>query len=83
MLHHITCDVMILLHTMQQNKKWRGVKIMAVKNNKKRIMITLTEQQVAQLETQSQKTGFSKSALVALALQEKMKDERASESMKA
>lgn len=46
---------------------------MAVKNNKKRIMITLTEQQVAQLETQSQKTGFSKSALVALALQEKMK----------
>lgn len=56
---------------------------MAVKNNKKRIMITLTEQQVAQLETQSQKTGFSKSALVALALQEKMKDERASESMKA
>lgn len=42
---------------------------MAVKNNKKRIMITLTEEQVAQLETQSQKTGFSKSALIALALQ--------------
>lgn len=57
---------------MQQNKKWRGVKIMAVKNNKKRIMITLTEEQVAHLETQSQKTGFSKSALIALALQDKI-----------
>ena len=46
---------------------------MAVKKNQKRIMITLTEEQVAYLETQSQQTGFSKSSLVALALQDKMK----------
>lgn len=46
---------------------------MATSKNKKRIMITLTDEQIMYLEKQSQTAGISKSAVVALALQEKMK----------
>ena len=49
-----------------------GSYLMTVKQTKKRLMITLTDEQIAYLENQSQKTGVSKSSVIALALQEKM-----------
>lgn len=49
---------------------------MAVSENKKRIMISLTVKQNEELEVLAKKKGFSKSAIVILALEEYMKGEK-------
>lgn len=49
---------------------------MTVSENKKRIMISLTETQNNELEELAKKRGFSKSAIVALAIDEYKKGEK-------
>lgn len=49
---------------------------MAVSENKKRIMISLTVKQNEELEALAKKKGFSKSAIVALAIEEYKKGQK-------
>lgn len=49
---------------------------MAVSENKKRVMISLTNEQKEELEEISKKTGLSKSAIVILAIQEYKKGQK-------
>lgn len=49
---------------------------MAVSEKKKRIMISLTEEQSKELEKMAKEKGFSKSAIVALALEEYKKGQK-------
>ena len=49
---------------------------MAVSEEKKRIMISLTVEQNKELEELAKKKGFSKSAIVALALEEYKKGQK-------
>lgn len=54
----------------------RGVVKMAVSDEKKRIMISLTNAQNEELEKMAKKRGFTKSAIVALALEEYKKGQK-------
>ncbi len=49
---------------------------MAVSDNKKRIMISLTEEQNKELESMAKERGFTKSAIVAIALEEYKKGQK-------
>ncbi|MCE4958073.1 transcriptional regulator [Macrococcoides caseolyticum] len=46
---------------------------MAVKENKKRVMVSLSNDVFLELEKMSQKTGLSKSALITMWINEKKK----------
>lgn len=49
---------------------------MAVSNEKKRVMISLTNEQNEELEKMAKKRGFTKSAIIALALEEYKKGQK-------
>ena len=49
---------------------------MAISENKKRIMISLTKEQDEELKKLAKKKGFSKSAIVAIALEEYKKGQK-------
>ena len=57
-----------------ENKK--GGKNLAISENKKRIMISLTKEQDEELKKLAKKKGFSKSAIVAIALEEYKKGQK-------
>lgn len=50
--------------------------MLAVTDGKKRIMISLTEKQNDELEKLAKEKGFSKSAIIALALEEYKKGQK-------
>lgn len=62
--------IIYLLNLVKENLQ------MTVSENKKRIMISLTETQNNELEKLAKKRGFSKSAIVALAIDEYKKGEK-------
>ncbi|HHW9824864.1 TPA: CopG family transcriptional regulator [Staphylococcus aureus] len=49
---------------------------MTVSKNKQRLMVSLTKKQVELLNDLAREKGFSKSAIIALALEEYMKGEK-------
>ena len=70
MLHYYA----LLVYYININQK--EDEMLAVAENKKRIMISLTEGQNRELEKLAKEKGFSKSAIVALALEEYKKGQK-------